>query len=459
MTAPEPLRSVVEALDRGDRTHAEKLLARLLREQPRNDQAWVLMAETQTDPQRQRDCLNQALRINPANEIARLMLEPAPAEAETVWHHGEAAVVDSETLHAEWSGWDENGHAAEVVQPAPIDTEDLRAVIDRARKAPPSLEAALTLSDLGQTSAARHMLRHIVKNDPANEMSWVALLELTDDDAERAALGQDATRHHPRSPRVAAALGQPTPVIETHVPVVPKTPLELIQERAAREGEPVGPIRARRVIGEQPRQIFFEIWMSALLGPTKSNFEEILDNNPPSLLAAMTWMGLCGGIATLVQFGILFGTQPELRALLGQLDRNTLLIASVSAIVAIWIMPALGLLFNSLAVAIASVIVGGNLDIRAQAFLTAAWQAPLTLVTSVVAFVPVVNVVAGIALVIYEVVLSITATQAAQDLDGFKAVVALILSAVVAALPFCLIGMFAPAVMSEVAQALQAYAP
>lgn len=458
MLAHDPLQAAVAALDSGDRDRAQKLLVHVLREHPHNDQAWVLLAEAVEEPARQRECLERALRLNPANEVARLMLAPAPTDAETVWHHGEVVEVDAETVHGEWSGWDENGHAAATpVAPAP-DPEDLRARIERARAAPANLENALALAELGQPSAARHKLREVVKRDPNNEMAWVALIELTDDDEDRERIARDAAHHHPNSPRLAAVTGQAAPVTDSFIAVHTKTPLEMIQDQAAAAGEPIGPIRARRVERGDESQPFFEIWFSALLGPTKGNYQDILDTNRASLLQAATWMGLSGGIAALIQFGLLFLTQPELARLLGQLDRTTLMIATISALVTIWIAPAVGLLLNSVAVSVASVVVGGNIDIRSQAFLTAAWQAPLTLLTSIIAFVPVVNIIGSVAILIYQIVLAISATQAAQDLDGFQAVVALCLSGLVLAVPVCLIGMFAPSVLMEAGQMLQQYA-
>lgn len=459
MVAPEMLKSAVAALDSGDRLTARKLLARLLQEEPNNDQAWVLLAEAVEDPQRQRDCLERALKLNPANEVARLMLAPAPTDAEAVWHHGEPARIDSETEHGEWSGWDETGKPADAPAPQPPDPEDLRARIERARHAPATLDNALELADLGQPSAARHKLRQVLKRDPHDEVAWVALVSLIDDDDDRAQVAKDAMRYFPESARLAAALGTPDVAPVSTIPIHTKTPLEMIQERAAAEGEPVGPIRARREAGGNNRQGFFEIWTSALLGPTKSNYQEILDNNPPSLLQAMTWVGLCGGVSTLFQIAILFGTETRARTLLAQLDQTTLLVMSIVAIIVIWITPGLGLLINALAVSVASVVVGGNIDVRAQAFLTAAWQAPLTLLTSLLIFVPYANVVGGVAIVLYQIVLGITTTQAAQDVDGFQAVVSLILSAVVMALPFCLFSLFAPALGQAGAQLLQTIRP
>jgi len=156
---------------------------------------------------------------------------------------------------------------------------------------------------------------------------------------------------------------------------------------------------------------------------------------------------------------VVFFQQPELRLFLAQVEREALLIGSVVLILAVWIVPAIGLLIHSGAVALASVVVGGRWDWRGQAMLTAAWQAPLTLIGTVIMLVPMVNIVAGVVLAVYQLLLSLAATQAAQDIDGIRAFGAQILAGVILALPFCLIGFFAPALGLEAAQALQPWMP
>ncbi len=50
-------------------------LRRLLEQEPRNAAAWYWLAQTQDDPQRQRDCLVRALRFQPTHAGARAALE------------------------------------------------------------------------------------------------------------------------------------------------------------------------------------------------------------------------------------------------------------------------------------------------------------------------------------------------------------------------------------------------
>ncbi len=456
----DPRRQARDALNRGDLSEAQRLLAQVLKREPNDDEAWTLMATAQSDPRRRQDCLDRALNLNPANTTALALRaawapnQPDPVTVPVRTAQPQAPLPSRETP--------EPVAPVASADPASLPRRpDRRTLIEQARLAPPSLQAAQTLAELGQIAGAREMLWNVLEQNAGDETVWLALIDLIDDDKQRAEVIEEAATRFPNSALLKAARSmstsasaEPAPTTDTLWPVAVKTPLELIQERATLAGENMEPIRARRV-EVATGQAFFEVWMSALMGPTKSNFQDILDENPPSLLKAMTWMGLCGGVATLIQIGLTIWTQPEMRTLVSQMDRTALMIVSGIVIAFVWVMPAIGLLINSVAVAIASTIVGGNVDVRAQAFLTAAWQAPLALVTSFIAFVPYVNFIGGAALLIYEIVLSISATQAAQDLEGFQAIVSLVLSVVVMALPFCLLSMLAPMLGLNAGQAMQ----
>jgi hypothetical protein len=58
------------ALENGDHRTAQRLLARTLRDNPRDETAWLWMALTLDSPQRRRECLQRVLEINPNNTIA-----------------------------------------------------------------------------------------------------------------------------------------------------------------------------------------------------------------------------------------------------------------------------------------------------------------------------------------------------------------------------------------------------
>ena len=84
---PEPLRQAAAWLQARKLAEARALLSRYLREHAESDQAWYLLSLAVTDPARQEDCLQRALRLNPANSAARERLAelqgpPPPAAPE-----------------------------------------------------------------------------------------------------------------------------------------------------------------------------------------------------------------------------------------------------------------------------------------------------------------------------------------------------------------------------------------
>lgn len=68
-------RAAEEALAQGDQTLAFALLRKLITTDPNHTEAWVLLAEAVTDPQRKRECLIRALRLQPHHPVARQRLQ------------------------------------------------------------------------------------------------------------------------------------------------------------------------------------------------------------------------------------------------------------------------------------------------------------------------------------------------------------------------------------------------
>jgi hypothetical protein len=65
------LRLAREAIEGGDRATGRNLLLQLLRHDPGNEVAWIWLSAVIDDPAKERDCLKQALKINPDNATAR----------------------------------------------------------------------------------------------------------------------------------------------------------------------------------------------------------------------------------------------------------------------------------------------------------------------------------------------------------------------------------------------------
>ena len=89
------LQAAQEALSRGERIHARKLARSALLQNPRSEQAWLLMARVVDQPQQVLDCLEQAHKINPNNPTTLRALGVLTADCQFCGAHHE---LDPETL-------------------------------------------------------------------------------------------------------------------------------------------------------------------------------------------------------------------------------------------------------------------------------------------------------------------------------------------------------------------------
>ena len=56
-------------------SQARVILGEILRDNPQNEEAWILSAQVSDKPQQVIYCLRQAIKINPASSRARLLLD------------------------------------------------------------------------------------------------------------------------------------------------------------------------------------------------------------------------------------------------------------------------------------------------------------------------------------------------------------------------------------------------
>jgi hypothetical protein len=159
--ADELVREGGAALRGGDRERARRLLAQAVRAEPRNEQAWLLLAGAVTDPEQRRSCLERVLRLNPEHQIARRALaveERRPTTDDRRTTEDERRPAASERRTTE----DERRLAAMSTQPAPAS----------AQPAP----AAGSLLDRLKTPAALAPASNALQPAPAEPRSVLELL-------------------------------------------------------------------------------------------------------------------------------------------------------------------------------------------------------------------------------------------------------------------------------------------
>jgi hypothetical protein len=138
-----------EAIERKEILKARGLLEDLVFNEPRNDQAWLLLSTVVEHRNEQIDCLRKALSINPNNSEAREMMdELAPPP----------------------------GPLPEMPKPEQLPPEIV-------------LPASLNSSDLhtgGVLQPDKQRLLELVRQDPANEAAWLKLADQAATDQEEA---------------------------------------------------------------------------------------------------------------------------------------------------------------------------------------------------------------------------------------------------------------------------------
>lgn len=85
----DKLKQAIQLIQSGDQERARQLLIDLLKTDPKNDRAWVWMAAVVETAELKQECLEEALKHNPRNQVARRGLaalgatpEPLPEQTE-----------------------------------------------------------------------------------------------------------------------------------------------------------------------------------------------------------------------------------------------------------------------------------------------------------------------------------------------------------------------------------------
>ena len=75
MSEAELLQRAKNAVKAGDKGTAQRFLLQVIKQNPRSGTAWLWLSAIVDDPIRERDCLEQVLRINPNSEVAKRHLD------------------------------------------------------------------------------------------------------------------------------------------------------------------------------------------------------------------------------------------------------------------------------------------------------------------------------------------------------------------------------------------------
>jgi len=200
-----------EAIARGDREMARRLLVDVLYEQPNSEAAWMTLSTVVDQPDRKRDCLERVLRINPNNEAARTQLAAFDASPATTSPPPEATPAEvreeeSETALSEVEA--EPAASGNVSRPPPA--------------AETVLEDALPTAEQGAVTEASHPLPEEAEEAPSQPMAEVQeepasqpAPTVPEDAAEQEAAAKALySSPEPAEEALAEPLGEPVPELQ-----------------------------------------------------------------------------------------------------------------------------------------------------------------------------------------------------------------------------------------------------
>lgn len=193
MDAQSLFREGVLAVREGkDLHHARQLLLQSLKLNPQNEMAWLWLAQTVTEPQKKLECVNRALKINPANEkaqqlYAKLSASAAPAY-ETVTPP--APVAPPPPPSSIYAFDDEDEPFSEPAPRSAFHEDDdpfvevRRDLVDDAGlRAAPTIRQPLTPNEEKQVAALLAKAESLLKSGKAEDTEsaveqWVRVLEI-----------------------------------------------------------------------------------------------------------------------------------------------------------------------------------------------------------------------------------------------------------------------------------------
>jgi hypothetical protein len=392
------LQAVHRALAAGDKARAQKLLVQLLKTTPRDADAWLLMAEAQTDPQRRRECLDRAAHLTTAAPAAATVAVPVQTAAMVTPTAGPQPTLEPD------------------LAPAPT----------------PLLDQAIAAYNRSDRVESEKLLVQLIKREPRNADAWALRAEIQLTPARKRHFAERALElspDHDLASAILAELGPESP--SEMVPAEPVHPPERVQPPnvdallaiAAHQKHAQTAVEDKRTGAESP---FYLAWFIALINPSRGGYEALRNDPQASVTRASVWIVLTG----LVDLSVLFTTQFS-----GQLAEAGVVNVTTPVLIAITIVVAvigslatlLCLYLNSLIVSFTASALGGEGSFRDQVYLSAAYIAPIQLLQATLVTIPAVGVFLSVGLSLYTVWLSINATRVAQELSALRALVALIL--------------------------------
>ena len=188
---------ILNMISKGQKDSAIKEITKILKADPKDVEAWSLLAAAVDEPAKKADCYRQILRIDPANEHAQSSLRALQAPPGAV---GEKKAPKIEIAPV-----------APMIEPAPAPAEPKFASPKDEPKSTPNqarelLEKGKNEIRSGNISAGKEWIRQAVQLNPDNDEAWIEYIQSANTDEFRLKIVQRWLAYAPGNERARQAM-------------------------------------------------------------------------------------------------------------------------------------------------------------------------------------------------------------------------------------------------------------
>ncbi len=404
------LNEAVQLIRQGHKDEARRILEPLLKAEPTNLQVWFWYVETCATLEQRIKTLEICLRVNPGNPQALQALQTLRAKQGVPLPPASASISAPAPKNDDAPDWARRHVPEPVVTPAaPI------APPPSAFQSTSAFEFDEQEPEPAQPADGGHWQQSWGESKPA--FDWEALEKDTHQQAPAPLAGSEAS-----------------PVAEKSRP-------------KAKKSRPDGPSLP-----------FHQVWLTALTTQSVDGYAAILDDPEAEAGRAFEWMAYASVLTGLLSPLALLNTPqlaelratPEFQQLTGSLNWVTVLMIMGLAMAVLT--PILGVIQLAISAGIQNflaVFMGGKGTFGRTTYALAAYQVPVSLLTTLLGIIPVVGPCLAGPLGLYSLVLNVRALQASHDLPVVRALMVIFLPSILIFVLCCLgIIIFWPALMN-----------
>lgn len=350
-----------------------------------------------------------------------------------------------------------------------------------------TLETAIQLIRQEKRWEAQRILQELINADPANIQAWFWYVETCTTTERRIQVLEDCLDQNPGHPQVMKALQ----MLRSQAPVAPPKPpppappvvkhepksqpaysaydfkedqepyassaLEPVYESQSftKPKEPVWEYDPSKYEdnsmlsrSKKPARTYstLDVWGTALMVSDEKSYADLLLDPKMGLGRAFSWIAIAGFVSALAvplqltfnpQFAELMG-EPEIQGLFRSGDTSMLIFVTLFALMLTPIASVINLAISGGLQHFLALFFGGGGNYTRTVYALAAFLAPMTMVTSFLAAIPLVGQCLAIPLGLYNLVLNVRALKAAHSLTNGAAIGVVLAPAILAFAFICL---------------------